>query len=277
MKAVTRDINSTTSLVILRHQVLTLFYVAINSQYPTLDYRNSTLSPLVRKMASASDRVIGTYELLEKVLIATATDCPRSVFVVQRVCKAWQAIIRRSTTIRKLLFLLPDGQLAHPAISWQDDWASNDNPKFLYEQRLQFNDFAPPHFKHVLSGADDYAGIRVKILPGWACAYDPVEHDERASYREGFLTRPSVTHGILFVAEADSVRGGGPLSMTLFNPRGLTFGDLEDVATKVFVQRVTMPPKPVYLFCGFDVWDDGTYVAPKVYGYDLLDELFDGM
>lgn len=226
------------------------------------------------EMASPSDRVFGTYELLEKTLVAVA--CPRSMFVIQRVCKAWQAIIRRSTTIQKLLFLLPDGRFAHPTISLQDLWENESNPEFLYEHKLEFNDFAPRHFKHIMSEEESVVENGVKVLLGWACAFDLLESDEKASYRLSYLAQPPVTHGYLIVSEVED-RGGQELHMNLYNPRGLTFGDLEDVAAKVATQRKTWPPKRVCLFCGFDVWDDGTYAAPKVNISLMLDTLFDGV
>lgn len=62
-------------------------------------------------MASSTSAVLGTYELLEHILLELPL---RDLFVVQSVSSAWKNIINRSEAIKKRMFLLPGGPAIQP-------------------------------------------------------------------------------------------------------------------------------------------------------------------
>lgn len=221
-------------------------------------------------MESASDRVFGTYELLETILIATY--CPRSIFIMQRVCKAWQAVIRHSTTIQKLLFLLQQGQLATPTIT-SPYFHDTLNPEFLYPERLTLNGFAPARFKQAIHEEYHPEAAVAKLNLGWVCSFDLLTAHGKATYRQLFLTQPPITHGFL-IAPWSHVNGGVSY-LNVYNPRGLTFGDVEDVAAKLCMYAQVDLMRYVKFFVGFSVWEDETYTAPIMDVYEALESPLD--
>ena len=58
--------------------------------------------------------------------------------------------------------------------------------------------------------------------------------------------------------------GAQHLFASLHDPRGLTFGAVEDAAANISTCGQTKSAKRVKLFFGFYVWNDGTYTAPSV-------------
>lgn len=62
-------------------------------------------------MASSSSTVLGTYGLLEQVLIQLPL---KDLFIVQRVATSWKDLIERSEAIRKKMFLMAEGPVLHP-------------------------------------------------------------------------------------------------------------------------------------------------------------------
>lgn len=65
-----------------------------------LEVAISAIALFSRTMAAAT-KVFETYELLEN--IQASIDTPRSIFVIQRICKSWRAIVEGSATIQQLV------------------------------------------------------------------------------------------------------------------------------------------------------------------------------
>lgn len=80
-------------------------------------------------MASASNRVFETYELLE--IIIASLDSPHEILVVQRVCKTWRAVIERSAGIQNRSSGASTRKLAHPKSKWPEG--------IVYDTEFAFN------------------------------------------------------------------------------------------------------------------------------------------
>lgn len=84
-------------------------------------------------MASASASVLGTYELLENILLHLSLE---DLFVVQRVATSWKDLLRRSKGLQKKMFLIPDSKAKIPGedYPWYDyeEWP-------VYETKVQLN------------------------------------------------------------------------------------------------------------------------------------------
>ena len=89
-------------------------------------------------MATASDRVWATYELLEMILLYLP---PEHLFAVQRVCKTWRDIIGSSKKIRRLCFVEAEGQPVSPAC-----WAEYRNISLKFNELLTFHTSRGPAY-----------------------------------------------------------------------------------------------------------------------------------
>lgn len=198
-------------------------------------------------MASAVSAVLGTYEVLEKILLKLPT---RSLFVVQRVSRSWKSLVRQSHPLQKRMFLKADGQPCKPLGTDPDGQLSP-----LYRGCLTFN----PILSFMLEDKSPHHGlVRGCANAGWwrldiqkrsvlngrghlemmleaplSCGQAPSDDDgldelcrrytsQNASCNDMFLTQPPIVAiGVVADEVADEC-----LCM-IYNPTSLTFRDVQ--------------------------------------------------
>lgn len=187
--------------------------------------------------------VLGTYELLEQILVNAPI---RNLFVIQRVCRTWKGMIEQSHDIRKKMFLMGDGKSLNPSRPFEDDrseyYSGNVrfNPTVGHKYSLGENNgttarntehcavFGYCHHKtHV------YVKINIKpckdldgVEPGW-----PIYYTAYTNWTKMYITQPPVT-----AVQYQNPTLGAPDDHVcdIYNPDGITFGDLfEDEGTTI--------------------------------------------
>lgn len=187
------------------------------------------------RMASPSSIVLGTYELLENILLNLPLN---HLFVVRQVAISWKDLIKRSESLQKKMLLLPDGRAMTPR---------DDDLYPIYPTKVQMNpalhrhprpgkeyypwDDIPPILSPSLGGikpslifdGKHYPGYDIRIWSG----------QDACSGRDMLLTQPPIT-SLLYVPDddRDDYNDGAHL---IYRVEGFKLGDLMDLQ-KEFIQ-----------------------------------------
>ena len=197
-------------------------------------------------MASSVDKVLGNYELLEHILL----DLPmKKLFVVQRVSPTWEAMIRRSKSIQKKMFLYADCTAPEPPLVAHEfglgDYYEYEASSIQLNPALvrRCGSLRDPDdlLDRALAGLPkDNANSEEIDLPGsttceWVkesialltlhpAPYTRPTDGHIPTYRAMFLTMPPITVTQFEWFDDDE----GNWKIELRNSRGLNFGDLMD-------------------------------------------------
>lgn len=200
-------------------------------------------------MASAASQVLDTYELLERILFGLPM---KKLFVVQRVSHKWRAVIQRSQDLRRKMFLIPEGAPQRPEVVEEEErcW---EEPKYSNFMRpnplLNIMCGSICHgqsYRHPPRDRDRSLDCYLTLSPHPKNHTDEslcfivngsdrgtTTHDD-LSLRRAFVTQPpAVVLGICNLEEMSecSVSGYGPC--VLYNPEGITIGNVHDFYTEV--------------------------------------------
>lgn len=195
-------------------------------------------------MASAIDRVLETYELLEAII--ASIDTPRHIFIIQRVCKAWQIIITRSATIGKIIFAVPKESVVAPKAV---NPAFESNTDVIYGQPLELNQLITNHLEkrgnyfEDVNSVQDRECISIESL----FMYEAKEHNPASSHRKLFLSQPPCTTVVVGALRSGS-RMRHWIRMDVRDENGVKFGLLEDHVANVATRGGTEQAKRVQ-FC----------------------------
>ena len=193
-------------------------------------------------MASAANRVLENYELLENII--TCISNPRDIFVIQRVCRTWQALIQRSKEIQRLMFghskQLPLPPRGYNGIGWT----------IVYNQTLQINrlwqnpkPIGGMPFTIAFGDRPDSQGKSSSF--SFAFDWKPPIYMRGGSYRGLPVTEPLCTKILIQFEERPVIRS---ISLVVHDSDGITLGTFEDIALNVATCGGMRAPQPVVAY-----------------------------
>ncbi|CAK4031985.1 hypothetical protein AC579_8093 [Lecanosticta acicola] len=187
-------------------------------------------------MSSPTSKVFQTYELLERILLFLPF---HDRFVVQRTCRTWRSLIHRSKIIRQEMYLAPAGSPLKPIEDAYNVYAGRT--RSLYRPTpVRLNLAAEvlglinepsgrghriPLATFGVSDQNLFLQFDIKGMP----VYETKIAHEAASWRRMLLTQPPIT-AVNFEFIRRDPHGG---AVTVYNPSGVTFGDLHEMSLKL--------------------------------------------
>ncbi|KAK4613317.1 hypothetical protein CLAFUW4_09145 [Fulvia fulva] len=187
-------------------------------------------------VAASTTKVLEVSELRERILLTLPV---QDLFVLQRVCKNWQATMKTSITISQKMFLQPMG----PTLQSSSDGVFEShritmNPVskvYQYERKvLAKNDDASRFHKISI-------GLRLPVGHGrrrYAWPGLPSGSSVEHSWRNMLLTQPPIFKVSI---QYQDWREGGTDDSSLRCPTGVTIGALSDHCTDL-VSRYCLEP-----------------------------------
>lgn len=187
-------------------------------------------------MSSPTTTALTTYELLESILLHTPI---HDLFVLRRVSKSWLSILQRSVALQERMFI----NLTSPAITPIQSVYNNysGRTRAIYRPLpLQLNPCGEvlglinqpsgrghriPLATFGLSDQHLFLQFEIKGIP----VYEKKILYEKASWRGMLLTQPPIT-AVNFEFIRRDPHGG---AVTVFNPKGVTFGNLHEMSLKL--------------------------------------------
>ncbi|KAK4613411.1 hypothetical protein CLAFUW4_09506 [Fulvia fulva] len=187
---------------------------------------------------SAHEQVLNTYELLERILAHLPL---KKLFTIQRVSRQWHGLMARSIPIRRKMFLQAASG-PHQPQDVQGFLSYIGRPLFNPRTDVRVYHFRDSDYDFHDGGFGTFAKMRVEAefmrkgdtlsIPMSSIGTTPCYGDVQPSWRKMLLMQPPATAMSVgtwgddlvwdHVASEDAVA-------TIWNPRGLTFADLEDV------------------------------------------------
>ncbi|KAF2163876.1 hypothetical protein M409DRAFT_25652 [Zasmidium cellare ATCC 36951] len=182
---------------------------------------------------SATSTALITYELLERILLHTPI---HTLFTTRRVSKTWLSLLNRSLPLQQAMFLVPSAPAISPTESTYNDHSGRTRTIYP-SQPLQLNPSGDiiglvnqpagrghraPLVTFGLSDQNLFLEFEIEGIP----IYDEKLLAEEASWRGMLVTQPPITAVHFRLIRRDPRRG----VMTIFNPKGVTFGDLQDMS-----------------------------------------------
>ena len=168
-------------------------------------------------MASPVAKVLGTYELLEKILLNLSA---KNLFGLQRISRAWKSDIDQSHPLRKKMFLMADGEPVKPNEAEIYRGCLRLNPVVNFDLCELGSSYAPEHAWTISTGRTslEYTIRRAFFCGDYDDVFDitvtePWSGNSRSrgfTCMDMFLTQPPIT----------ALRHA-----TIYNPNGLTFRD----------------------------------------------------
>lgn len=187
-------------------------------------------------MLSASTKVLTTYELLERILVHLPI---HSLFLANLVSKSWHSLLHRSIPLQQKLFLNSSCPPVKPIQSDYNHYSGRTRALY-HAQAVQLNPCGEilglinqpsgrghriPLVTFGLSDQSLFLQFDIKGFP----IYEERILGKEASWRGMLLTQPPIT-AVNFEFIRRDPHGG---AVTVFNPRGVTFGDLHEMSLKM--------------------------------------------
>ena len=147
-------------------------------------------------MECAVSRVLGTYELLEMILLALP---PRRVLVLQTVSKTWNTVIGSSKKFQQKLFLLPISDAVQPKLVTGEGFVESGTLP-VYNNPISFN-----RIQRSIVGTPDEKGFVANFdLVIYDTTYRPTKSGSHGclSWHDMFLTQPPCTIALVYVYAA---------------------------------------------------------------------------
>lgn len=187
-------------------------------------------------MFSSTHRALTTYELLEQILLYLDI---HSLFVLRGVSKTWLSILSRSIPLQERMFIMPSDPPVKPIESTYNYYSGRT--RAIYKPHpVQLNPCGEtaglmnqpagrghriPLVTFGISDQNLFLQFEIKGIP----IYDNKILYERASWRGMLITQPPIT-AVNFEFIRRDPHGG---AVTVFNPKGVTFGDLHEMSLKM--------------------------------------------
>lgn len=204
-------------------------------------------------MDTAVQAVFDTFELLEMILLNLPL---KEIFVHQRVSRAWLAVCSRSASLHRRMFLVADGMPLKPSRTHQD--LDRDKMSPTYDTRyIRFNpaptfnrtgdryhrwacygcfgESTPRSFtRYEMYHWETHLSIDTDVLRFFNGEFFSSEiargsHSTNSSWRRMLITQPPITAITFghFGLPGYNIGNKGRVC-TIWNPAGITFGELYD-------------------------------------------------
>lgn len=179
------------------------------------------------------DKVVGTYELLEAIL----HNCQvRQLYVLRSVNSTWLAVIERSENLQKKMFLLVDGDALSP-VRITDLKAPEFEERLLLGPAFHTQGISDAHTPWVdckwMDGHKGavHDGLRLQGNVRGRHLQMCIKSSDDATPTDSLdilLTQPPITAVVLWARYYFYKMSSE--QCTIYNPKGLTVGDIFDVA-----------------------------------------------
>lgn len=182
---------------------------------------------------TATQTALSTYELLEQILLHLPI---HDLFTLHRISKPWHSLLNRSVPLQERLFLKPTSSPVNPIQSLYNHYSGRTRAIYpplplqlnpcgevagLYSQSSG-RGHRIPLLTFGISDQNLFLQFEIKGIP----IYEKRILHERASWRRMFLTQPPVTAVNFEFLRRDPHDG----AVTVFNPAGVTWGDLQEMS-----------------------------------------------